>query len=69
MKKEWLPGGVLSAVRGKEISLIEIEETAKGKYGNWITLKLKSNSKTLLIINIYRIPTTTPSEGTYSSLI
>ena len=30
---------------------------------------MKSNSKTLLIINIYRIPATIPSEGTYSSLI
>ena len=52
MKKEWLLGGVLSVVRGKATSLIEIDKTAKGKYENWIALKMKSNGKTLLIISI-----------------
>ena len=36
--KEWLPGGVLSAVRGKITSLIDEKKIVKEKYRNWIGL-------------------------------
>ena len=57
-KNYHLPGGVVSIVRGKASSLIEIEDTIKGKCSNWIAIKLKNNYKTLMIINVYRIPAT-----------
>ena len=57
-KNEWLPGRVVSTIRGKAILLIETDDISKGKYGNQIAMKLKNNGKILLIINIYRIPIT-----------
>lgn len=55
-KKNYLPGGVLTAIRGKFRSLIEEESITKGPLGNWIGIKIKHKGKTIVIINVYRIP-------------
>ena len=68
-KNEYLPGRVLIVVKGRISSLIENERTYRGKYGNWIALKLTGKGKTITLINIYRIPATTSKEGVYSSLV
>ena len=68
-KNEQLSGRVLTAVKGRILSLIENKRTYRGKYGNWIALKLTGKGKTIALINIYRIPTTTLKEGVYSSLV
>ena len=68
-KKEWLPGGALTAVRGRIASLVVDDATHRGKYGNWLAVKLVGKGKTVAIINIYRIPATSPADATHSSLI
>jgi len=55
-KKNYLPGGVLTAIRGKFRSLIEEEHITKGPLGNWIGIKIKHKGKSMVIINVYRIP-------------
>lgn len=68
-KKEWLPGGVMSVVRGSVASLVQDEEVYKGKYGNWIAMKIVGKEKTVVFINFYRIPVTSNKDATCSSLI
>lgn len=68
-KKEWLPGGVMSAVRGSVASLVQDEEVYKGKYGNWIAMKIVGKEKTVVFINFYRIPVTSNKDAMCSSLI
>ena len=67
-KNEWLPGGVLTSVRGSITSVVS-EKVHKGKYGNWIAIQLESQAKTVVIINVYRIPISSPENAICSSLI
>ena len=57
-KNDHLPGGVVSVVRGKASSLIEVEENIKGKHDNWIEIKLNNNGKTSMMTSVCRIPAT-----------
>ena len=66
-KNEYLPGGLLSAFLGKSRALVKEQEIFKSKLGNWISVKLNHNKKTIAIINIYRIPSSS-SNGNICSL-
>ena len=55
-KKNHLPGGVLNIVRRKFKSMTQEESIAKGKCGNWIAATLQHNGKTIIVINIHRLP-------------
>ena len=57
-KDSYLPGGLLTILRGKFRSLIDEESIKKGKLGNWIGVTIRHNGKAVLIINIYQIPNT-----------
>ena len=46
-KNEWLTSEVLTAVKGRISSLIENERIYRGKYGNWIALKVTRKVKLL----------------------
>ena len=67
-KNDFLPGGVVSIVRGKASSLLEVEETIKGKHDNWIAIKLKNNDKTLMTMSVCRIPATSVGKFVIAAL-
>ena len=62
----YLPGGVISALRGKAKLLIVEELVHKGRLGNWLAVKLSTYSKTIAIINMYRILALTSNRNKYS---
>ena len=43
-------------------SLIENDKSQKGKHRNWIAVKLAGKEKAIALINICRIPATTPKD-------
>jgi len=52
----YLPGGLLTVVQGKCRALLQDETIHKSNLGNWMAIQLTHNNKTLVIINLYRIP-------------
>ena len=64
MPNDWLLGGILSAMREKETSLIDSQTIKKGWLYNQMAFKLNYNYKIIAIINLYRIPATS-SNGVY----
>ena len=66
-RKEYLPGGLLSVFLGKSRALIKEQEIYKSKRGNWMAVKLNHKRKTIALINIYRIPSSS-SNGNVCSL-
>jgi len=36
---------------------VQEEKVAQGKLGNWIAIQLKYNEKIVVMINVYRLPT------------
>jgi len=50
----------MSIFRGKSRSLIN-EKVERGPLGNWMAIKLQYNIRTLAIINLYYLPTTSPN--------
>ena len=68
MKNEYLPGDILSVFLGKSRSLVKEEEIFKSKIGNWMAIKLYHKGRTLVVINIYQIPSTS-SNGNKCSLM
>ena len=59
----YLPGGVISALRGKAKLLIVEESAYKGRLGNLLAVKLSIYNKTIAIINMYRIPASTSNRN------
>lgn len=64
---QYLPGGALSVFLGKSRSLVKENEIVKSKFGNWLAVKLRHKNKTIALINVYRIPSSSPN-GNLSSL-
>lgn len=64
---QYLPGGIMSAFLGKSRALIKEKEIHKSSMGNWMAVKLHHRNKTLVIINLYRIPAAS-SNGEICSL-
>ena len=56
IRYNYLPGGVLSTIRGKAVPLIQEEEVYYGKLGNFVIVKLKQANKTIALITLYWIP-------------
>ena len=52
---------------GKTSYLVDEENMTKGRLGNWIAVKLSNNTKTVIIINVYRLPVLS-SKGVYCCL-
>ena len=55
-KKNFLPGGLLTAMRGKFRSLIDESNIKIGQLGNWVGIQMKHNGKTIVVINVCRLP-------------
>ena len=55
-------------IRGSCVVLIQDELVIKGHLENWIAIILNYRGKVLVVINIYRLPTTS-LRGVYYSLI
>ena len=66
-QKQYLPGGVLSAFLGKSRSLVNENKIKKSNFGNWIAVKLQHKNKTIAVINVYRISSSS-SNGNLCSL-
>ena len=62
----FLPGRILSIITQKGRSLINEKEIHKGELGNWMAIKMKHNSKMVVMINLYRIPSTSSNSPTFS---
>ena len=60
MKCNYLPGGVLIAIRGKAASLIQNENAHHSKLRSFIIVKLKKDSKIIALISLCRIPSSSP---------
>jgi len=58
----YLPGGILAAIRGKAVPLIQDEEIYFSKLGNFVSVKLKQINKIIALITLYRVPSTSPQE-------
>ena len=56
-KNTYLLGGLMSILRGKLRLLIK-EKVKRDPLGNLIVIKLQYNTRTLAIINLYCLPTT-----------
>ena len=54
--KNYLPGGVMIATKGKAKSLLNEEKTAAGALGNWIATHLKHKDRNIIVVNACRIP-------------
>ena len=59
-KYNYLPGGTLTVMRGKVAPLIQGDEIYYGKLGNFIVVKVKQADKTIVIIILYWVPSTSP---------
>ena len=59
-KNIYLLGGLMSIFQGK-IRLLINEKVERGPLGNWMAIKLQYNIRTLAIINLYYLPTTSPN--------
>ena len=60
---QYLPGGIVTAIRGREKSIMIEESVYRGAVGNWIAVKFTFKTKTIAIINIYRIPSSSSGEN------
>jgi len=58
----YLPGGLLTIIQGKCRSILKDDQTNINKLGNWMATTFQHNNKTIAMINIYRLPTTS-SQG------
>jgi len=54
----YLPGGLLTIVKGKCRATLQEDKTFINELGNWMATMFTHNGKTLAIINLYRIPST-----------
>ena len=54
-KKEYLPGGLLIAIKGKCKALVQEDSIKIGYLGNWMAVKFKYTGKVVAIIILYRI--------------
>jgi len=52
----FLPGGVVSIIKGQSVGLIDVEKEKHSKLGNWHSFRLKKGNNHLQIINMYHIP-------------
>ena len=59
--KDYLPGGVTSILFQKCVSMYQKKKVVKGRLGNWSAIALEHNGKRLEIINLYRIPSSSPN--------
>ena len=66
--KEYLPGGLINIIQQRYGSIIDEKKVEKGRLGNWIAIPIMCNGKRLELINLYRIPMKSDSDGIYSSL-
>ena len=64
--REYLPGGILSIILGKCRALVQENEIYKSPLGNWMAVKMHQNKKTIVVINLYRIPTASSNGETCS---
>ena len=53
----YLPGGLLTIIKGKCRALLQESQTHVNKYGNWMATTFSHNNKAVVVINLYRIPT------------
>ena len=58
---------MLSAFLGKSRSLVKENEIKKSNFRNWLAVKLHHKTKTIAVINVYRIPSSS-SNGNLCSL-
>jgi len=65
IKYSYLPGGILTVMKGKVAPLIQEDEIHYGKLGNFIVVKVKQADKMIAIINLYRVPSTSPRDPCY----
>ena len=64
---DYLLGGILNAVLGNIVSMIDKEKMIIGRLGKWMAIELYHNEKQVMIITIYRIPQSS-SYGTCCTL-
>jgi len=55
--KNYLPGRLLTIIKGKCRALLQENQTYVNKFGNWMSMIFSHNNKTVTVINLYRIPT------------
>ena len=59
-RQAYLPGGVVTAILGKARALVK-DKIIKSPLGNWMACTLSHKDKDIVIINIYRMPSTSPN--------
>ena len=55
----------MSVFRGKAAAVRKEEKVVKEKVGNWIAMQLQYQDKTIVIINVYRLPSSLPNRSSY----
>ena len=66
IKKEYLPGELLTIIRGKCKALVQEDSIKIGYLGYWIVVKFKYTEKVVAIISLYRIPVSSSKGPLYS---
>ena len=52
-------------MKGKARVLVQEDQVTQGRLGNWITIQLKHKEKIVVMINVYRLPTSSAQGPKY----